>query len=301
MTDPAAAVTAIFLDWLNAETGRTYHFVDAQDCQLASDGVHKLEVLTAPVFDAGADAGWMRRCEAVAKQLEALSDEPLILWVPPTADLPHGDRTEFLHRIVEAGAALEPGQRGQVEFPVTLTLKKTSSEASYVQVTGGLAPHWARLTGRAYGQYLLDTTPIHRLPEPESRVADLLEWVALLGNGMKPGASSDFKAEDAWTVTRLRDVKGCAVIGAPPEMDPTNGTLVRKLLRNALRDAGARPPPDDAGRALVLLGAFRTIDEETATIALRGCDPAMYGGLAVICLVADGRCKPLIEPRRDRW
>jgi hypothetical protein len=208
---------------------------------------------------------------------------------------------------VAAATELQPAQRGQVEFPVTLTLKKTSTEASYVQVAGGLAPHWAKLTGRAYGQYILDATPIHRLPEPESRVADLLEWVALVGNGMKVGASSEIKAEDAWTLTRPRTGASSithnspvTLIGAAPDIDPTNGTAVRKLLRDAVKLTAARHAGDNTPRALVLVGAFRTIEEETATIALRSSDPAMYSGFDVICLITDGRCKPLFGPRRER-
>jgi len=300
MTGLTTAASDPFLDWINTKLGRSYRF-DGSDREIARDGANVLHLSVASLFDESGDSGWARRRDAVAKQLTALSSNSLTVWIPPTADLPHGDRTEFVHRIVDAGATLEPGQRGQVEFPVTLTLKKTSTEASYVQVAGGLAPHWAKLTGRAYGQYVLDTTPIHRLPEPETRVADLLEWVVLLGNGMKAGTSSDFKAEDAWTLTRPRGIDdGCTLVGAAPELDPTNGTTVRKLLRDALRRAAAHPRQEPAAQALVLVGIFRTIEEETATIALRGCDPSMYDGFDVICLVADGQCKALYGPRPDR-
>jgi len=42
---------------------------------------------------------------------------------------------------------------------------------------------------------------------------------------------------------------------------------------------------------------MQTLAQETATIALRSCDPALYTGFDVICLIADGGCKPLFGPR----
>lgn len=293
------AATDLLLDWLNAETGRDYRIVAEQPETLVADGDHRLSLSVATLFPMDADSAWSRRCDALSGQLGAITAVPFALWIPPEADLPHGDRSDFAHRIAAAATALAPGERGQVEFPVTLSLKKSSTEASYVHVIGGLAPHWAKLTGRAYGQYVLDATPIHRLPEPEGRVADLLEWVALLGNGMKAGAESEIKAEDAWTVRRSRREQPIALIGAPPAADPTNGTNVRRLLRNALRLA---PPPSQPGiaRALVLVGVFRTMAEENATIALRSCDPSLFGGFDLICLECDGQCKTLLAPRWEK-
>jgi hypothetical protein len=300
MTALTAAVSDLFIGWLNREFDRHYTSEGGDGAPIARDAGRSLQVSVSPLYDVDADSGWTRRCDAVARQFQELSSNAITLWLPPDADLPHGDRTDFLHRVADAAAVLQPGERGQVEFPVTLTLRKTGSEASYVHVTGGLAPHWARLTGKAYGQYVLDTTPIHRLPEPETRVADLIEWVALLGNGMKAGASSELKAEDAWTVTRPNEWAGHTIIGAAPGSDPTNGTGVRKLLRDALRSEARQTAPEGAARALVLVAICRTIDEENATIALRGCDPSMFEAFDLICLVADGRCKSLFGPRPER-
>jgi hypothetical protein len=296
----AAASLDLLFDWLRREMGREYRLTGERDGVRASDGERTMAVHVAPLFALDADPEWARRCQAVAKQLEKLTDASFALWVPPEADLPHGDRTDFLQRVVSVVDGLRPGERGQVEFPVTLTLKKTSNEASYVHVTGGLAQHWARLTGRAYGQYVLDATAIHRLPEPESRVADLLEWVALLGNGMKPGSSSEIKAEDAWTVRRSNAQHAPVLIGAPPASDPTNGTSVRRLLRDALRAAAALPAEPEMARVLVTVGDFRTLSEENATIALRSADPSLYAGLDLVLLQADGQGKALHGLRAGR-
>lgn len=295
----AAAIDLLF-DWLARETGHSYRLDGEGDRLFASDGERSIAVQVAPIFAMSADSEWTRRCQAVAKQIAGRTTTPLTLWIPPEADLPHGDRTEFVQHVVQAAEALAPGERGQVEFPVTLTLKKTGAEASYVHVVGGLAQHWARLTGRAYGQYVLDATAIHRLPEPETRVADLLDWVALLGNGMKPGASSEIKAEDAWTIRRSTAEHAPVLIGAPPGDDPTNGTAVRRMVRDALKAVAAQPDQPEVARILVLIGDFRTMAEENATIALRSADPALYAGLDLVCLEADGLCKPLHGPKPGR-
>jgi hypothetical protein len=283
--------------WLNARQGSRYEIVDSEPNLLLRDGDKQVSISARPIFDVGADRDWPNRLQVAAEELDNLIRFPLAVWIPPETDLPVGGQSEFLQRIADAASALELGQRGQVEFPVKLTLKKTGTEGSYVQVTGGLAPHWARLTGRAYGQYVLDTTAIHRLPEPESRVADLLEWVALIGNGMKPGSSSEIKSEDAWTLYRPDRGSGCVFIGATPHTDPTNGTKVRVLLRDALRKTSTEAGPAGALRALLLVGIYRSINDETATIALRSCDPDMYASFDLVCLIADGACKPLFERR----
>lgn len=290
-----AAVADIFLRWLNERLGARYTLPDEPSARVASDGGRELAISVFPVFEAEDDA-WLRRRAAVEEQLQQRCPVPVALWLPPEADFPPGDRTEFIRRIATVASDLAPGERGQVEFPVSLTLKKQSDDASYVQIVGGLAPHWARLTGRAYGQYLLDSTAIHRLAEPGQRVADLLEWIALTGNGMKAGSSSEIKAEDAWTLTRPLRGLGTAVIGAPASPDPANGTSVRKAVRAGLRAVNAEAQPKASPRALVFVGIFRSLAEENVTIALRGCDPALYAGFDVIGLVADGSCKPLVGP-----
>lgn len=295
--DPVAdEAVDIFLSWINHQQGASYVLTGEGAPWRAVTGDASLAIHVGLLYDVDADPAWSRRRRAVARQLVEAGSGPLSLWIPPQTGLTHIDRADVIRRIVEAASGLAPGQRGQVEFPVSLTLRKLSDEASYVQVRGGLAPYWARLTGRAFGQYDLETEAIHRLPEPESRVQELLDWVVLVGNGMKAGTSSEIKAEDAWTIRRPLRGEWTVVIGAPPESDPANGTSVRRLLRRALKSA-AEEQATAARRALVVLAVAQTLEQETATIALRGCDPGLYSLFDVICLVADGGCKSLFGPR----
>jgi hypothetical protein len=51
-------------------------------------------------------------------------------------------------------------------------------------------------------------------------------------------------------------------------------------------------------RALLVLGFYDSPEEENVSTSLRGFDPALYTSLDFVCLVADGRLKPITEPRR---
>jgi hypothetical protein len=44
------------------------------------------------------------------------------------------------------------------------------------------------------------------------------------------------------------------------------------------------------------VGIFRSIEEETASIALRGLDPTTFAQLDAICLVADAQLRVLFGP-----
>ena len=48
-------------------------------------------------------------------------------------------------------------------------------------------------------------------------------------------------------------------------------------------------------KALVLLGYYARIEEEGASIAMRGFSPALYSGVDFVVLIADGLVKPLIQ------
>lgn len=297
MINPLEAVAAdVFLTWFNSQRDAHYHLDSLESHEgllVASDQERRLALSFGLLFDDG-DKAWQRERQNIAAKLRAAGSGPLALWVPPEAEPPGEDLLAFVHRVAEAATGLAPGQRAQAESPVSLTLRKLSDEGSYVRVTGGLAPHWAKLTGRIFGTYELDTRAIHRLPEPESRLSETLDWVVLLGNGMKQGAVQSFKGEDAWTVTRPSQGDFIVLVGAPPGSDPSNGTMVRKLLRQALKNgAGGLRVDAETQRALVLLGVFRSMQEENALIALRSCEPSLFADYDMVCLVADGLCKPL--------
>ena len=97
-------------------------------------------------------------------------------------------------------------------------------------------------------------------------------------------------------MTRPAQEQEASIIGADPGEDPTDGTAVRRAVRAALKACAEVVTEPGTARALVLAGVYRRLEDENATIALRGCDPALYSGLDVVALVADGACKPLVGP-----
>ena len=46
---------------------------------------------------------------------------------------------------------------------------------------------------------------------------------------------------------------------------------------------------------LIVLGPYARMEQEGATTAMRGYDPALYAGIDFVCLVADGLVKPLVQ------
>jgi hypothetical protein len=98
---------------------------------------------------------------------------------------------------------------------------------------------------------------------------------------------------DAWTISFLRQRRrvhrqrrrdavdlGLAVAGLPPHPP-----------RRRARLRAAKQP-----FARLSSSAYARIEQEGATTALRGYDPAVYSGIDFIVLAADGVIKPLIQP-----
>jgi hypothetical protein len=79
------------------------------------------------------------------------------------------------------------------------------------------------------------------------------------------------------------------------------GLAVRRNLRRILGEASPTLRATDAElRALVLLGHYARIEDEGASIAMRGFSPALYSGIDYVVLVADGVVKPLIQPPESK-
>jgi hypothetical protein len=293
------------LDWLRRERG-----VPAELRELSSaDGVGLARLVlpderdatlaVVPLFtpDDETDA----RCDALA---HALSDaagadlDGVVLWTPPGAPVPSPDDDATLQRIRDAAAGLSPGERAEVGFPVTLGVRKTGDEGSYLSVQGGLSPHWARFTNQVFGQFQLDSTALHRLPQDPEKVTQLVDFLVLVANGIRTaGDTTTAPAEDTWSLQRLPELAGPRVIAAAPAAEAEQGGPVRKALRAGTRAAisalGGFPA---SVRLITYVGVFRAIQEETASIALRGLDPASFAHFDVASLVADAELRVLFGP-----
>jgi transcription termination factor NusB len=220
------------------------------------------------------------------------------LWVPAGANLPSDepDVSEFAALVREAAIKLDPVERSYVSLPAKLYLRKNADTGGVVSVTGGLNPHWARFTERVRGSYDLDSTQLHRLPESEEHLEKLLDGVVEKTETLDAGQYAVIETIDAWTVQRLSGEPGVTIVGAPPAVAGEGGIAVRRNFRRIL--AGAEPLREAkvGAPALVVLGYYARIEQEGATVAMRGFEPALYSGIDFVCLVADGVVKPLIQP-----
>jgi hypothetical protein len=250
----------------------------------------------------------------VSSDLEATaeSDGAYVLWVPAGAPLPTDEpyQSEFRLLIARGLAALEPGERRELRIPAILRLAKVEVGGSYVSVSGGLAPHWTRLSERIDGAFHLDSRALHRLPEEPAELDIIITRVRDRAALLQPQEVTDVETHDYWLVSRLPSgaPRGLTVVAAPPFFEVNDGTNVRRLLRRAVRRASeqrAAAPATEGGDAdfsvLVLLAPLAHLEDEMVTAALRGMSPAAYGTIDLIVLVADGRVREVLQPRRVPW
>jgi hypothetical protein len=303
----------LFIRWLNEAHERRFRIAESTDGgALAEDGETRLAVEVRPLLGPVENAAWL----AAVARLEAQIGEGLPgaygLWLPFGAVLPVGEPalSEFIDYVRQAAVRLGPHERSYVPLPVRLLLRKVSDGGGVVSATGGLNPHWARFTELVRGTYDLDATRLHRLPESERHLEELIELVVEVSKQLEAGQRAEIDTVDAWTLQRLdgpeigkrksEDGGAVTIVGSPPMQTDDPGLAVRRNVRRILAETGPKLRENDASlRALVLLGHYARMEQEGATTAMRGYDPALYSGIDFVALVTDGLVKPIIEaPRR---
>jgi hypothetical protein len=293
----------LFLRWLNEAHNCHFSVVEETDgAALAVDGKTRLAVEIRPLLGPVEDAGWTWARSRLEEQLAAGLPGAYALWVPFGAVLPSEEPalSGFIDAVRQAAVRLGPHERSYVALPVAMVLRKISDEGGVVSVTGGLNQHWARFTELVRGTYELDSTRLHRLPESEAHLEELIERIAEATKQLQASERVEIETIDAWTLQRLSSPGGesagsLTIVGSPPTQTDDPGLAVRRNLRRILAEAGpSRREVDAEARALVLLGHYPRMDQEGASTAMRGYDPALYSGIDYVCLVADGLVKPII-------
>jgi hypothetical protein len=300
----------LLLDWLADERGRRFEIERTEEpapgvlAAVATDGARRLAAEVHPLLEPTRNDAWASNRERLEVQIASGLTGGYALWLPPGADLPAGGSAEeeLVRLVRDIASNLEPGQRADVPVPVSIFIKKQQDEGSLMSVSGGLNRYWARLSERARGTYDLDSTRLHRLPEPAEHVERLCETVWERAAAIESaGQWVEIETIDAWTVQRLAGAEGFAIVGRPPEELADVGLAVRRNLRRLLAEATPRLLESGAEvKALVATGYYAHMDDEGATTAMRGYDPALYAGLDFVCLAADGLVKPLMETRVAR-
>ncbi|MEK7246877.1 MAG: hypothetical protein AAB092_00230 [Chloroflexota bacterium] len=291
-------VLSLFLYWLRETYQRGFQVREHGELITAADGEHALSIVvrTLVPFE---DAAWERR-RALLEELIA-EDLParIALWVPAGADLPRDEPrvSEFVALVRQSALKLGPHERSYVPLPIELRMRKSQETGGVVSVTGGLNPHWAKFTERVRGSYDLDSTELHRLPESEDHLDALLDAIVERTKELEVGQITTLETIDAWTVQRLSGEGGVTIVGVPPAKTTDLGLAVRRNFRRTLVDVGSKlRGTAEKVRALVVLAPYARIEQEGATTALRGYDPALFTGIDFICLAADGVIKLLIQP-----
>src|SRR5438876_5197453 len=292
----------LFLRWLDETHRRTFKITEEHAFSaLAVTDSHRLAIearsLLRPLMDSGRRAARDRLEQQIAAALPA----PVAVWVPAGAELPLGEpsASEFVEHVRQAATELEPREWSHIPLHVTLFLRKTADGGSVVSATGGLNPHWARFTGLVNGTFDLDSTRLHRLPDGDEHLDALIESVVERSSKLEAGTWAEIETIDAWTVQRISKDGRTTIFAVPASEARDMGLAVRRNLRRIL---GEEVPLLRAGEseltALVLLGYYPRLEDEGATIALRGFSPGLYSGVDFLVLVTDGLVKPLIQAPR---
>lgn len=241
------------------------------------------------------DGQTLARKAAFEERLHAYGARDVVVWVPPGASLPDDpDHTAGL--VADAAREIEVGAAGEVAFKVDVAIRKTGSEGSYMSVLGGLSQHWAKFTNQVMGEYQLDSSNIHRLPEDEGTITQMVDFLVLVANGIRSdGNSTVVKAEDTWRIQRLEGVEEPMALCAPPA-SVADGRAVRRMMRRSLRDAEAAIGAADGFRIAAMLTLANSLDRELVTTALRGIDPLLLAGWDYMPLLVDGQTRNLLEP-----
>lgn len=304
----------LFLHWVNERYGRAFAPTDlAGDTWLAEDAGAAAGGSIGIVADhlAEPNEAWDARRHELEVRLDGARPGSYILWAPPGGKLPteEPDESEWVRRVVLGASRLASGRKGEARFPVKMMLAKVRDEGGYANVLGGLSRHWTTVTQKVNGTYYVDSTALKRLTRDEAEREELFEHIGMLSQGVEKGEAMEFEHEDAWAVQRLPRgaastglTDGWAITGAPDNFNPDDGGLTRRLLRQKLaaaRDAlTARP---GVLKALVLIGGYDYIENETAGPALRGFDPTLAASLDIVALVSETEVKPIVLSRGIPW
>ena len=255
-------------------------------------------IAVCPLFDLSAllaDGPTLTRKVELEERLHAYGARDIALWVPPGAALPD-DADHAAGLVADAARELEVGDKGEVTFKVDVAVRKTGSEGSYMSVLGGLSQHWAKFTNQVMGEYQLDSSSIHRLPEDERKITQMVDFLVLVANGIrKDGVATTVKGEDTWRLQRLDGIEEPIVICAPPT-SAVDGRTVRRLMRRSLREAEEAIGAASGFRIAAMITLANSLDRELVSTALRGIDPLLLAGWDYMPLLVDGQTRPLLEP-----
>ena len=295
--------------WMGGRFYRTFRITD--DAPDSVDAIltqrdRRIGVTVGTLWDPETDSADHDFTELVASDLLEDDDGGYVAWLPPGAEIPTEEPARSdLRLLLSSGLqGLQPEERREVRVPITLQLAKIQADGAYVSVTGGLSSHWTTISEGIEGAFHLDSRPLHRLPEETAEVDIIISRVRDRAALLNSEEFTEVNVHDYWLVTRLPAASpaGVAMVATPADLDPKDGVPTRRYFRRAVERAieQRRSTAVDLS-VLVLVGALAHIEDELVTAALKGMNPASYGALDLIVLVADGQVRQVLQPRSLPW
>lgn len=300
---------ALLVDWLAERSGRAYTLDAVVDGDVpvfvANSDAGKLALAVAALWEPESDAAAEDGRQAMEERLDAGNVRgPYLIWAPPRAAVPAAEpeASDFVMRAQMACAPMQPRARNEIDLPVKIQLAKAREEGGYASVIGGLSRFWTSITERVNGTFHVNSLRMRRAPQSEPVRNALLDQIGELSRGLAVGDAVEFDCAEAWTVQRLRaeplGERGFAIAQAPPNIDPSDGALMRRLVRKRLKaanDALANVEADVKG--VGLLAIYEYAEHENVGSFVKSLDPGLFAKLQLVATVVDGEVRPVFQPR----
>lgn len=236
---------------------------------------------------------------------ESIEEGAYAVWVPPKVRLPSTEPyiSELRLQLLKGMRGISTDERREIRIPRVVTLAKLENTGAYMSVTGGFSTEWLALSDGVQGSFHLDSHKISRLPKERAELESMMTQIRDRAMLLREGELTELDIFDHWTISHLPETlkSGVAVISPPPELDPHDGTPVRRDLRRLLKQVQQSDMSTVDMKVLVVTTAVTHIDQELVTTAIKGMSPSMYGMLDLIVVVADGELRQVLQPRSLPW
>jgi hypothetical protein len=267
-------------------------------------GVFIAELWTAPEHTTITDQlGGLLTDDMVSD--ESIEEGAYAVWVPPKVQLPSTEPyiSELRLQLLKGMRGISTDERREIRIPRVVTLAKLENTGAYMSVTGGFSTEWLALSDGVQGSFHLDSHKISRLPKERAELESMMTQIRDRAMLLREGELTELDIFDHWTISHLPETlkSGVAVISPPPELDPHDGTPVRRDLRRLLKQVQQSDMSTVDMKVLVVTTAVTHIDQELVTTAIKGMSPSMYGMLDLIVVVADGELRQVLQPRSLPW
>jgi hypothetical protein len=248
---------SLVVDWMAERDGAAFELDRVIDGDvpvfMAKSSGRRLALAVAELWEPETDAAAEDARQMMEERLSGGNVRgPYLVWVPPKATVPGEEpaASDFVMRVQMACAPMQPGARNEIDLPVSVQMAKVRDEGGYASVIGGLSRFWTLITERVDGTFHVNSSALRRAPQSETTRTALFDRVGELSKGLKTGDALEFDSVEAWTVQRLAEAplgeSGFAIAQAPPKLDSSDGTVMRRLVRKRL---GAAEAHREAGRA----------------------------------------------------